>query len=173
MIWTPKNIIHSVLLAGAFFGGIYLRDQIADADIAELQLEHRTRIADIDVAHRAQLQAMTDAARDAERFRVIEMATIDAQHTEELTNAKRETDAALAAVRSGELRLRNRFTCDAAAGDGVPATGASAGVDRAGEGSGLQREDAEFLVRLAAEADDVVRQLRACQAVIAADRQAR
>jgi Tfp pilus assembly protein PilX len=79
----------------------------------------------------------------------------------EVINA--EKDSILADLRNANLRLRRRFSCPAASVSG--SSGAATGSDGAPQ-SGLLREDAEFLVRLAAEADQRVSQLTACQAVL-------
>lgn len=93
------------------------------------------------------------------------IAEIDAKHYQELLDAKTETDRTIAAIRAGERRLRERFTCPAA-----PPADAGAGVDPPSEARGLQPEDAAFLIGLAGEADAVVVQLSACQAILAEDR---
>lgn len=80
------------------------------------------------------------------------------QYAADKEQAIKERDATIAGLRNESIRLRKRFTCPA-----LPAsTGASAGSD-GGEESGLLGEDAEFLVRFASEADEVVLQLQACQ----------
>lgn len=144
----------------------------ANAEIAELKADHATTLADLERTNRIALQAATDAARAAENKRVADMAALDLKYTTEMTNAKRETDAALAAVRSGELRLRDRFTCNSSTASGsVPETGAGPRVGDDATPSGLQVADAAVLVQRAADADEVVRQLTACQAIVRADRQ--
>jgi len=82
------------------------------------------------------------------------------QANENLTNEK---DRLLADLRDATVRLRRRFTCPAASVPGIPGT--PAGSDGAPQ-SGLLISDAEFLVRLAAEADARVNQLTACQNVL-------
>lgn len=74
-----------------------------------------------------------------------------------------EKDRVLADLHSANLRLRRRFSCPAASVSVSP--GPATSGDGA-EASGLLVADAEFLVRLAAEADARVNQLTACQAVL-------
>jgi hypothetical protein len=171
---TPLQLKAFAAVACVFsigFIGWNLRANVAEREVAELTLAHSATLTGLDRSHREALQKLTDEARIAERVRVMEINDLDIKFTEELTDAKLETERALAAVAAGELRLRNRFTCPAvSASNGVPATGARAGVDNGEEGSGLQKSDGDFLVRLAGEADLVVTQLRACQAVVAGDR---
>lgn len=159
-------------IAAAWGSGYRIRARMADADLAELAASHATTLADLERTNRIALQTATDAARAAENKRVADMAALDLKYTQEMTNAKRETDAALAAVRSGELRLRNRFTCNSSAtSSSVPETGAGSRVDNDSAGGGLQTEDAVVLVQWADRADAIVRQLNACIAIVQADRQ--
>lgn len=173
-LWALRNwklLAVLAALVAVWTAGYRFRAHIADADIATLNATHASTLSALDLAHRTQLQALTDAARATEQRLVADMAALDQQYNQEMTDAQRETDAALAAVRAGELRLRNRFTCPVASpGVGVPGVAAGTGGGDAAESGGLQREDAIVLVRLAAEADAVVRQLAACQAIVTADR---
>jgi hypothetical protein len=154
-----------------WFSGWGIRGKFADVEIAMLKAEHREVLVDLDRQHREKLQTMTDEVRATERAHVDAMAALDARYNQEMTDAKRETETLAAAVRAGELRLRNRFTCPStSASAGVPAAGTGSSVNPATASGGLRNEDAELLIRLAAEADDVVRQLTACQAIITADR---
>lgn len=116
----------------------------------------------------AQHKAHVEAWRAAERRSVAQMAVIDQQHQEEIQRAIQERDDIISDLRAGNLRLRERFTCPSSE---LPGAGPSASGGDAGESAGLQPADAEFLIRLAAEADEVTRQLAACQAVIRADRE--
>jgi len=168
-----KALAAGAVVLGFFFTGWHIRDRFAEAEVAILTSHHTAVINNLNVTHRDALLAETNRRLTIERARIQDINILDTKYTEELNNAKLETENALAAVAAGELRLRNRFTCNSAAsasGAGV-ATSPGASVDNAGEKGGLQGTDAAFLVRLASEADAVVTQLRACQAVIAGDRQ--
>lgn len=98
-----------------------------------------------------------------ERDAVRRYQTISAQLEQDKEQIANEKDAVIADLRAGNVRLRNRFTCPTPAVSQEP--GAS-GQRNGGEGSGLLEQDAEFLVRLAAEADERVKQLQACQNVL-------
>lgn len=117
-----------------------------------------------------QRRTHTAALIAAERKAAADMTAITDRMQEDMTRAQAETERLAAAVRDGRERLRERFICPA---DGVPETSASAGSSDAGEARGLQRADAEFLVRLAAEADAAATQLTACQDILSSDRHAR
>lgn len=155
----------------AMYGrGYRIATEEGDRKITKLQVAHDRVISNLNAVHSAALLAETNRRLDVERARVQDMNALDARFTEELNDAKREADDLVAAVRADERRLRNRFTCPAATGSAGSGTSPGASVGDAGEESGLRTADAEFLIRLAAEADQVVTQLRACQAIVAADR---
>lgn len=126
--------------------------------------------ANMEAAH-AQAQrdaaiALSDAvalARKEEQGKAQQYINAVDQLTKDNEAINNEKDSILADLRHANRRLRTRFTCPAAS---VPGTsGPAAGGDGA-EGSGLLVADAEFLVRLAAEADARVIQLTACQNVL-------
>lgn len=94
----------------------------------------------------------------------------DVQHQKEMTDAQAAYDHDVAALRSGALRVRPAASCPAAGKPGVPAPAAGPGVGDGSQASGLSDANAQFLLRLGQRADDVVRQLAECQAVVAADR---
>ena len=94
-------------------------------------------------------------------------ADIDTAYQKGITDAQAQLDGTLSDLRADVIRLRKRFTCPAAS---VQATAAGATVSDDAEAGGLQREDAEFLVRLASDADAIALQLKACQAIVENDR---
>lgn len=126
-------------------------------------------------AEKARLAAEVAAAEKSAREKEArDRAAFDAALTLlelENANARAELEQDLADLRAdnARLRVRGRFQCPATAGVSGTAAG-SAGSDEAPQ-AGLLREDAEFLLRIGREADDVVRQLTACQAILNAERQ--
>lgn len=77
-------------------------------------------------------------------------------------NTQFQLNAALADVQSDNLKLRERFrACNRVS----PDTKASGGNHEASQG-GLSGADQEFLLRIGAEADQVVHQLTSCQSYI-------
>lgn len=94
-------------------------------------------------------------------------ADIDTAYQKGITDGKVQLDSTLSDLRADVIRLRKRFSCPAAS---VQATAAGAPVSDDAEAGGLQREDAEFLVRLASDADAIALQLKACQAIVENDR---
>lgn len=107
-------------------------------------------------------QVLTD-----ERAIAKTQADIDTAYQKGKTDAQAQLDSTLSDLRADVIRLRKRFTCPAAS---VQATAAGATVSDDAEAGGLQREDAEFLVRLASDADAIALQLNACQAIVKSDR---
>ncbi|MEX8520031.1 MAG: lysis system i-spanin subunit Rz [Leptothrix sp. (in: b-proteobacteria)] len=131
-------------------------------DLAEAQ--HR-----IDVAQVIATESMK--VYEAENRHRKEMDQLAVMHMRNLDDVKAQHAAALAALRTGGLRLTVPATgCLGSAASGFAAT--AAGGDAAPR-TGLSEEAGEFLVNLAADADEVVVQLQACQAVVLEDRAVR
>jgi prophage endopeptidase len=145
-------------------GAAYSKGRAAAAQNFNLQLSAISR------EHAKQLAAMEAVARSTERAAVVQIAAIDVRHQEQLNNEKDKLDAAIAGLRAGTVQLRKRFACDASASGVVPSVATSTSNGDAAAGRGLQGADAELLIREAATADEIVLQLQACQAVVAADR---
>jgi len=110
--------------------------------------------------------AMTDQvnqARATEHTQADTMASIGAKHEEDRAAAPAVADAVVADLRSGALRLRNDL---AACHTGLLSQAAAGTLER--DAATQRREEfAGRVVRIGRDADD---QLRACQAVIQADR---
>lgn len=114
----------------------------------------------------AEAQAKAEAdARAKEQSNAAAIAAIDARHAQELKDAQAKSDAVVADLRDGSLRLRREWAgCEAAAG--VSETLAStAKLDAA---AASRAKSAATIVRIGADADA---QIRALQAVIKAERQ--
>ncbi|WP_232767750.1 lysis system i-spanin subunit Rz, partial [Stenotrophomonas sp. Bg11-02] len=102
-------------------------------------------------------------ARATEHQQASTLATIGAKHEEDRAAAPAVADAVVADLRSGALRLRNDLA--ACHTDRLSHAAASAGQRDAAPDLGVTL--AGPAVRIGRDADD---QLRACQAVVAADR---
>jgi hypothetical protein len=110
-------------------------------------------------------KAQSDA-RAQEQRNVKRMGEIDRAYQDKLKHKDRERVAAVAAARAGGLYIH--AAC--------PATGVSGTATGTGSGDGTTRirlpdADADFLLGLAAEADQVAEQLHACQSIVRSDRQ--
>lgn len=127
-------------------------------------------IADRDAADAKNRQQATDQARADELARQQLMADIDTKHQQEMNDAKLKTDQIISDLRNGTLRLRNALDVAASAIQRLPGTPAAPGVSDGSQASGLSGGNAEFLLRKGGDADDIVRELDECQAVVIADR---
>ena len=114
-----------------------------------------------------QLLAQERSARAAEQQHTQALAAIDAKYHEDERNAQLETDRLRAQLRAGAVRLSVPVVAGSCS---LSATGAGAGSGDGAERADIQPAAADDLVALAADADAVVRQLSACQAVVRADR---
>ncbi len=117
------------------------------------------------------IKELEEQARAREHEHAQDMANTSAKYQEDLKHEKSAKDRVIADLRSRALRLRIPVTCPiSAAGDRTAAPGTGA-AGRDGETRAeLSVEASEFLVGLTSEADEIVHQLDACQAVINADR---
>ena len=104
-------------------------------------------------------------ARKVEERHRAEYRAIAQRFLEEQADAKAKTDRVIAGLRSGERRVRQRFTCPSLPG----AAADSSGVAEAGP-RGLQPEDAGTAIGIGAEADEVARQLNALIQAVEAGR---
>lgn len=128
----------------------------------------------------AQFKALSDAARAAEQKHTADMAVLAADYERKLTDANKQRAADIAAVRAGTLRLRDPGapvpTCPGATAQTAATPGRSDGAAPGGlppaPAGLLSSQTSEWLVDFAADADDVARQLGACQQVIVRDREA-
>lgn len=162
LIWT--RYIASVDKAGYDRGVAETGRKYAERDNAAIEAKN---------ARIAVLEHDRDAAQQAHAKQI---AAVDNQRMKEIANAKAQTDRDIAAVRSGNLVLRDpgkADTCGPGCADRGPtrAAGAGPGISDGSAGAQLSQQSAEFLLSLAAEADDVVAQLVDAQTVIRLDRE--
>ncbi|WP_409440504.1 lysis protein [Pseudomonas luteola] len=109
-------------------------------------------------------------ARETERKSAETIAAIEARLSQENQSAQAEDQRTIDQLRTDNLRLRKRFSCSSTGAASVSTPSTGTGSSDAGAASGLQRADAEFLIRLAGRADAVARQLKACQSILQSDR---
>lgn len=117
------------------------------------------------------IKVLEEGARKAEQDHADALAVISTDYERKLTHANEQRAADVAAVRVGTIRLRDPNPPGLrACGSIAPETGAgTSGRDGRAPGE-LSEQAAEFLYGFANDADDIVRQLGACQRVVAADR---
>ncbi len=148
--------------------GLWQRHDGATAE--RLACEHVQTIQASQAA--TQIKAAEDAARTSERQHTDALSTIATNYEKDMSHAQAQHVADLAALRAGTLRLRIQYPSHALSAGDSPAGQASAaasGSDGGAPGE-LPHEVADFLLGLAQSADDVARQLAACQRVIIEDR---
>lgn len=103
-----------------------------------------------------ELEEQRQFAKEEEQRLKLEFEKVKNNLIKEQNEGYAKRDKIIADWQSGRLRLKARFsptTCPSAGSDGTTTTG-------------FLDEDVQFLVREAARADGVVRQLQACQGVI-------
>lgn len=117
-------------------------------------------------AHALATEVWADAvqsARDKEKaLAASNQNTLD-QFIRDTKETLDEKERTIADLRAGNRRLRERFQCPP---NGVSRNSQAPSSSDGATQSGLLDADAEFLVRFAAEADERVNQLTACQAVL-------
>lgn len=120
----------------------------------------------------ARIVELEAGARQTEQLVAKAEAAASQTYQESLNHEKTAHERTVAELRTGNRRLRIELASrPPAAGDQAgPTAATAAGCDGATFGE-LSTAAAEFLVGLANEADTVVHQLTACQAVVIADRQ--
>lgn len=131
---------------------------------------YRSALAERDVAaQRAEAAERVAAGEKAARVKEQETARSDnaaaAAYQEGLENGKVELQGSIARLRT-QLRLRDQL----AAGSNLPDASAGAGRRDASAPTDFLAAHGDDALRLAAEADDAVRQLGACQLILATDR---
>ncbi len=152
-----------LVLAGFTVGGYKAGSNFTDA-------KYRAIISKADKAHADEVIALQQRVATAEHKTAAAVADIDTHYQEVISNEKANTDRTIAELRDGAIGLRKRLAAVAVSSTGLPCSGPGAGKCDGVQAIGLQKQDAEFLVRLASDADQVANQLRACQAVVKADR---
>ena len=169
MISGPQQLMIAALAAGVLAAGAYFYGRHEGRALERAEWVERDNDA-LREANRA-INAAQEKARKQEQAHAEAQAQLTVDYEKDLENAETERDRALARVRSGELRLRDATPgCTTAGGGGAETpTGAPGGAAAAAEG-GLSRERDEAAVRLLAEADEVVKELNFCWAVVRADR---
>lgn len=168
-------IIRIAITFAILLGGLYVAHK-RGYEAAELKGNLKIAIlnqsiADQRTAHAKERGDMLEAQREKEQANQDHMATIDEKHQKEMADEITSRDSTIAGLRSGAIGLRDKFTsCQRSAHSAAGAFSIATGSSDAAASIELRNEDAEFLVTLAHEADQVTDQLRACQAIIRSDR---
>lgn len=156
MIPYAREIGAAVVLAaicGAAWAGWEWRDRSADLEAAELRAKSEQVIAEF---HKAERDA-SERARRAEQAMVGAMAAIDESYERGKADASAKSEAVVAELRAGNLRLRQHWqgavaTCDL--------SHSAAAARYADELAQLREEASGRIVRIGAEADAQVKALQ-------------
>lgn len=125
-------------------------------------------------AANAQIKSLEEGARQAEQAHAQALSVLSTDYERKLSDANKQRALDHAAATAGTLRLRDP------AAPGLRACGGIAPQIAAGAGGGDGRAPGElspaavgFLLDFANDADDIARQLAACQQVVSEDRAGR
>jgi hypothetical protein len=153
----------AAMVTGSLYGAYHHGVKVTDS-------KYQAIIAAAGKAHADEVISLNGKVAQAEHKAALDMAAIDQRHQEDIEHEKQIAAGTLASYRAGTLRLRNEFQAHIIADTGVPSVAASAGQRDAAGSGGLQPAHVEFFVSEAERANQVVKQLAACQAVVRADR---
>lgn len=159
--------LFALLALGILLGLIAHYIYKAGGDDREAPWLVRESKANADAANR--IEAAENKARAAEARYAAAMASISGAYLNAQQEGEREKAAAVDRVRAGQ-RLYIGAKCPAPGGSAAPEAPTGAGARDGETRAELSESAAEWLIGLASEADAVVRQLTACQAVVEADR---
>lgn len=122
----------------------------------------------------ATIKALQEKARKSEHDHAAALSAVSSDYERKLGDANKQRAADAAALRAGTLRLRDpNPTGLRSCGSLGTQIGASPGGRDGAQGGELSDAAAEFLLDLASDADDIARQLAACQEVVVKDRELR
>lgn len=152
-------LVVAASLYGAYSHGVTVTNAKYKAIIAQSNLDHANEIISLN----GRIAAAEHKAGQV-------MAAIDQSNLESQKNVQQIAAAAVANYRAGVVRLRDEFTPHISPSAGVSSAATSTGQCDATCTGGLQPKHVEFFVHEASRADQAVKQLAACQAVVRADR---
>jgi hypothetical protein len=154
----------AVVVGGGIYYGSARYDAGVLADRARSDRVLAEYVAEIEAA-RKQAAADKLAAEARERAAYDEVST---RLEKEKADDRKKSDALIADLRAGNVRLQRRFQCPANATAGLPEAADSAGQRHDADGSGFTDADAEIAFGIAAAGDEAIRQLTACQDIVRA-----
>lgn len=117
------------------------------------------------------LAELTAAAIKKERSSADALADVSRQFQEDLKNERNKKERVIADLRAGAVRLRDPNGRCSGIGIAFPEAGSAPGGRDGGAGTELSERTAEYLISEASRADEIVRQLTACQKIVIKDRE--
>lgn len=174
-IYIGAALAGLALISALFFGAKSYLDGVDSRAFArgqqEAQVAYEKRDNEALQNLNKRIVQLTAEIKEREDKYAADLSLLDTQYQKEKKDAKIRADRAVADVRSGVLRLRDKWRNDALAcsaerdrNAGTEATTASGGTTDTGGGE-LSKELTEFLVSEANRADEVVRKLNQLQVV--------
>lgn len=158
-----KLIVTLAVILGVFAGGYFTGVNIVTAKWDKQK-------ADDEMAWNQERETL-DADRTAAEAKARAAAgRADAEYQRGVEDGKATTDRLIADLRSGNLRLHANVKAARVSAANEFTRGAGVGYAKAR--AELSAADSEFLLRIGGEADEVTKQLGACQAILNADREA-
>ncbi len=162
VIPSPYLIIGVLIaLALAGWGGERVGERLNDQ-------AWQKREAAINAQAATKIQEANDKVREAEHKRAADVNVVAEDYENQLKDKDDAHAKALAAARSGGLFVHT--ACPAPSGNAQGSVASTASVGNGQARARFSDADSEFLLAIGSEADRIVAQLTACQAVIAADR---
>ena len=153
--------------AGLFLSGLALGHRLA-ANAYKARMAQKTQTL---LVQQARIQHAADARiRAIEHREAQQLAAISTHYQQELRDAKSETTRTLVELRAARQRLYIPIQSQSSRSGGMSATAPAASFRDGEKRVELSEAAARFLIEEAARADRNTRQLRACQAVVRADR---
>jgi len=150
-------------LIGAYFYGRHDGAKINEA-------AWQKREAGINAQAGAEIAAADQRVLEAERVHASLLAKESAEYQQSLKENTDAKDRLIADLRAGNRKLSVPAACPAPGENTLSSAGPGTGGGDATARAELSQEASGFLVELAAEADEVVLQLTACQGIVIADR---
>jgi hypothetical protein len=139
-----QKLVGALLVITVIFSaGWTIQGWRKDQEIAKIQTQHAKERADAEVAMRKREQDLSASAAQARKVK-----------DEEIANVRAKLDSALVQLRDRKQRP---------SGSSVSQTTAAGSPVQDADGTKLYREDAEFLIREAARADELRAALQQCQ----------
>jgi len=154
-------IIACIALVAAFGAGFALQGLIKDAEIASIQLEHETQVAEAEAARNVALERV----RATEKKASDDLATLSEKFVEDRQHENAVTQRRIADLAAGNERLRVDLefaTSSAGVRDPAAAAGGSDGQATAF----VARASAARLEQRYADYNELVDQIGLCQATV-------
>ena len=161
---TGLAVLIMLLMAGSAGVTWQVQDWRMGKKLAEQAGLHKDDLARITMAAAAQARAEQDKRLATER----QLATLDQQHSKELSDAQRNQARLRDQLATADVRLSVLLAEDPASSCDVPTTTGAVGVVHAARRAQLDPAHAQRIIRITDDGDNAIIALRACQAYVRA-----